>query len=99
MADVQVTAAEVAAVAEKLESFMASLPEDEARVLGIVLTRAAADPEVSGFSGQFSPSLLRTPFAAQLGRVVGFGNVAGGTITVKWGYKSGSGFGQFGEAF
>lgn len=94
--DVQITKADIEGVSSKLEAMMNDLPEQERNVLGLILTRAAAaaaESEVSGFS--FSPAAVSggafgRPFAGQLAQSAGFGPRAGGTITVKWGYKSGA---------
>lgn len=90
--DVRITRADIEGVSSKLESMMEELPEQERNVLGLILSRAAtaAESEVEGFS--FSPAVsgsgLEGPFARQLAQSAGFRGIAGGTITVKWGYKA-----------
>lgn len=77
-------------VSTKLESMMKELPEQERNVLGLILTRAAtaSESEVEGFS--FSPAMsgggFQRPLAGQLAQSAGFRGIAGGTITVSWGY-------------
>jgi hypothetical protein len=89
--DVRITKADIEGVSSKLQSMMEELPEQERNVLGLILTRAAtaAESEVEGFA--FSPALsggaFGGPFAGQLAQSAGFRGIAGGTTTVKWGYK------------
>jgi hypothetical protein len=89
----------VEAVAQKLETFAKGLPDQERQILGWIVARASAasEQEVSGYlAGQqalFSASALqntqgfRTPVGAQVGRAVGFGNLANPrALTVSWGW-------------
>jgi hypothetical protein len=95
-----ITKQDVEGVAEKLEQFAESLPEQERNVLGWILTRAqsAEEADVTGHSfGLVQPQLLggfSSPISSQLARSAGLG-AASGTTTVSWGYKFGRELGGF----
>jgi hypothetical protein len=82
-------------VADKLQGFMAELPEQEQNVLGWILTRAQAAGELDDTAGHsyglvYAPSAFgayRTPIAAQLVRSAGLG-AAAGTTKIGWEYST-----------
>jgi len=90
----RITKDDVEAVAGKLESFIADLPEQERDVLGWVLTRAEAvsTDDTAGYFqslGQVTPLAgYSSPLSAQLGKSAGFG-AAAGTTEVSWKYSFG----------
>lgn len=96
----RITKQDVEGVADKLESFAESLPEQERNVLGWILTRAqaASEQDVAGYFHGIVPQLLpgySSPISSQLARSAGFSPVAG-TTEVTWGYKFGRSFGPGG---
>jgi hypothetical protein len=92
----EISPTDIQGVAEKLEGFIAELPDQERNVLGWILTRAQAAGEIDDASGYSfgivqAPSSLgtfRTPIAAQLGRSAGLG-AASGTTKVVWEFSFG----------
>jgi hypothetical protein len=96
----QISPEDIQGVADKLEKFVAELPEQEQNVLGWILTRAqaAGEADTSGYYfGDLQTAQLagfRTPIASQLARSAGLGRAAG-TTEVTWGFKFGRELGGF----
>jgi len=102
----RITKRDVEAVADKLQTFLGTLPEQERDVLGWILTRAEAAPANDDTSGYFQTlagtqfSQVATPLATQLGKSAGFGNSSspGMDVSVPWKFGGGMNFGgQFAQ--
>ena len=85
---------DVESVAQKLESFVKDLPQQEQDVLGWILTRAQAAPpgEMAAAAAAVAPEIssLKTPLATQLARSVGFGVASPRvdvTVVVGWQFR------------
>jgi hypothetical protein len=79
MPTTSITRSDIEATATRLESFVASLPEQERNVLAWIIARAQAAPEedVSGYvqRGAFPQPVhlqFQSPLASQLGAAAGF---------------------------
>ena len=84
---------DIESVADKLQTFLADLPEHEQNVLGWILTRAqsAGEADTSGYYyGELQTAQLagyRTPISSLLARSAGLGPVAGET-EIGWKFKA-----------